>query len=1175
MQAERDALVKHVFPRLRALCEERGINWGEVDLRWGIKEEDRLDGRVLPICFEQIDACRPYFIGLLGARYGSRVAIPEALLAQHQWLASHHDCSVTELEFRYAAFHSPEASPRSFFYLRSSDLAAAGVDESPRDRAASERLTKLRADIQRSGLPVSEFPTTQRLSERVHEQLSASIEQDFPALGRDTGIEQEIARQVSFSESRARIFTGRAEYLEALDRHVEGTGPPLVLSGPSGVGKSALLAAWLERRSSSWQERHPDGRIAAYFVGASSEGSGWRRLAETVLAQLGAPPARPTTGEELRHELLVNFDRLGSEGGAVIVLDAVNQLDPAEAALELLWLPPELHPQVRLIVSTTEGTSADECRRRNWSETPLGMPEPAECRQLAIDFLSQRYGKELTQSDQDLLLGNPLSGMALWLTAVLEELRLFGEYASFGRYLAAYASTSSIGELFARILERWERDYGGSHTTMVTDALAAIWASRRGLTEVELREHLASTGQLTSLDWTIFVAAASGFLADRAGLFNLSHIHLRQAVERRYLPDAAEQRALHRKLAALFEGCPDGLRRRSELPWQWQRAGELSALRSLLCQRDFIRSAWQEDPNEVGAFWTNVESAGLESRAHAYTPLLAEPEQELTLVGVVADVLSSAGFNRESLALYERTLARIDHENLPLQAAQATLGAARLNGVLGMPEKALLGFSQAEAAFRKIGSKSELLVCLGERANALLGRGDLKEALSNFEEAAALARDLDDLASLQSIHIGRSEILRLRGSLTETAAELVEAERLAKVLGDRSALERAYGSWAGLCDALRDYAKMLEYAEKRIAISAGLGDRAALASGLVEKALAIVRYQRLDEAKELYERAASLYDAVGDISRAADVRVNLAVLLARRFRQGDTNRAAMVELGIQMLEEQLKVYQSIGERSSVGTCLSSLGVMRIERGELELGLALLREAIEAETAAGRLFTAAGMQVDVADSLLDVNRTAEACELLKLALRYHLQHDAVAWAVSRTLTALSRAYAQLGRPEDATDNALLAEQWAIRADLPEFIADAIGQQARLLEDSGDHRGAVPQRQREVNVRTEGAQGQAIAGSYRALHRAAAQAAYWDVAIEALAAQWNIEGELGDRRQLEAEIRAAVSALQDAEPGGAAYVYREALGRIVDGSYTEEWLRVAIEEFGVPAEVEHCG
>lgn len=70
MQEDRDYLVKHIFPQLRKLCEARGVTWAEVNLRWGITDEEAAEGKVLPLCLAEIERSRPYFIGLLGERYG-------------------------------------------------------------------------------------------------------------------------------------------------------------------------------------------------------------------------------------------------------------------------------------------------------------------------------------------------------------------------------------------------------------------------------------------------------------------------------------------------------------------------------------------------------------------------------------------------------------------------------------------------------------------------------------------------------------------------------------------------------------------------------------------------------------------------------------------------------------------------------------------------------------------------------------------------------------------------------------------------------------------------------------------------------------------------------------------------------------------------------------------------
>ncbi len=70
MMRERDLLVKEVFPELRRKCAKRFVTFTEVDLRWGITEAQANEGQVLPLCLAGIGRSRPYFIGLLGERYG-------------------------------------------------------------------------------------------------------------------------------------------------------------------------------------------------------------------------------------------------------------------------------------------------------------------------------------------------------------------------------------------------------------------------------------------------------------------------------------------------------------------------------------------------------------------------------------------------------------------------------------------------------------------------------------------------------------------------------------------------------------------------------------------------------------------------------------------------------------------------------------------------------------------------------------------------------------------------------------------------------------------------------------------------------------------------------------------------------------------------------------------------
>ncbi len=67
---ERDHLIRFVFPELKEKCRKYRVNLIEMDLRWGVTEQDAQDGKALDICLDEIDSCRPYFLGLLGHRYG-------------------------------------------------------------------------------------------------------------------------------------------------------------------------------------------------------------------------------------------------------------------------------------------------------------------------------------------------------------------------------------------------------------------------------------------------------------------------------------------------------------------------------------------------------------------------------------------------------------------------------------------------------------------------------------------------------------------------------------------------------------------------------------------------------------------------------------------------------------------------------------------------------------------------------------------------------------------------------------------------------------------------------------------------------------------------------------------------------------------------------------------------
>jgi hypothetical protein len=118
MQEEREELVKQIFPQFRRLCESRGVTWGEVDLRWGVPDEAKAEGKILPLCLAEIERCRPYFIGLLGERYGWVLGeIPGELIAAQPRLNEHRKQSVTALEILHGVLRNPQVAEHGLFWL--------------------------------------------------------------------------------------------------------------------------------------------------------------------------------------------------------------------------------------------------------------------------------------------------------------------------------------------------------------------------------------------------------------------------------------------------------------------------------------------------------------------------------------------------------------------------------------------------------------------------------------------------------------------------------------------------------------------------------------------------------------------------------------------------------------------------------------------------------------------------------------------------------------------------------------------------------------------------------------------------------------------------------------------------------------------------------------------------
>lgn len=590
MELERNYLVKNIFPELRKRCRERHIDFVDVDLRWGITEEQVNKNKVLPVCLAEINHCHPFFIGLLGQRYGwvpeSR-HISKTLKKDHPWLDQHRNKSITELEIVHGVLNNHVMKDYSFFFFRDprfldSIPQADRNDMVDDDLEKRDKLEHLKSRISASGMPVDHYISLEELGKQVLERLWKGITDKFPPLiiEGDESARNDMEHE-AFALNRMMSYVPQTVYHNKLNDHLKTGGLPLTVIGESGMGKSSLLANW----AMQYRIDHPGDFVFYHFIGISPQSTDYveilRRIMLAIKQRYRIAETVPQSVDELRMQFPEWLKKVNSPDQMVLIIDGLNQLEDKDNALSLGWLPQNFPSHVRLIVSTLSGPALDEILRRKWktlSVKSLGQ----KARQAMMEGYLKRFGKTLEPQFIEQILRAPQSENPLYTRVLLEELRQFGKFDQLGGKIADYLEAQNPRELFEKILDRLEEDYNTpDYDGFVADTLSFLWVSPRGLYESELLEIMGSTeNPVPKAIWSPLYLALQEYLINRSGLLGFFHDYFRQAVKARYLSEPEDEFNMHKRLAEYFEG-------------MFSQLGETKGYRqlSLTCARNALKVA--------------------------------------------------------------------------------------------------------------------------------------------------------------------------------------------------------------------------------------------------------------------------------------------------------------------------------------------------------------------------------------------------------------------------------------------------------------------------------------------------------------------------------------------------------------------------------------------------------
>jgi len=691
MHAERDYLVRVVFPALREKLLPHRIYLDDVDLRWGVTQEQADRDMALDLCLEQIDRSRPFFVGILGERYGY---VPEdfsdTALSKYGWVQHETGKSITELEILYGVLRKQEMQPRALFLFRDPTFMqdvpepllrqlTEAEDDGPSEDSPRSKLAGLKEAICQANLPIppidypcryaglrinwrvaqfeldeadakaleavagdgivtpEEYQTLdehlrdivneqgvvyleglEQFGRAVQDQLWEAIkaehslpdEPPVPVEGERDELAEELDYHSRFMESRVRVYVGREAIQQELADFTDGDeAVPCLVTGPSGSGKSAALAKF----ATEYAENHADVLVIPHFVGASPASTNLRqtlrrscmtlqrefRFTETCQGEGGAEEAAPAEVPQAINELIPKFrdfvDQVPESRRVVFVIDALNQLDEADNAQAMYWLPREWPPHVKVVLSCISDTGEPEQVLSAFEHRPhhaiaIGGLTGDERLDIVREVPSLS-AKTLSPEQVGLLLGNPATQNPLFLLVALEELRGFGSFDHLNSRIRMFPTEGdTVTAIFTQVIERLESDFGEELARTVLSLLAA---ARRGLSDRELLELVEGVG--TNIDQSTsnlfpLLRQLRSYLQHRGELLDFFHRNLAKAVRARYLGTEEARAAAHLRLAEYFAGQdyfresleeqrararrlpptprPVNIRKVDELPWQ-------------------------------------------------------------------------------------------------------------------------------------------------------------------------------------------------------------------------------------------------------------------------------------------------------------------------------------------------------------------------------------------------------------------------------------------------------------------------------------------------------------------------------------------------------------------------------------------------------------------------------
>ena len=146
-----------------------------------------------------------------------------------------------------------------------------------------EMLNRLKSEVEASRYPSSTYSSPENLAEQVEQAFSSLLDQLFPE-GNISELEKERIGQRSFMHQLCQNYIRDENNFKVIDNWMQDWEQhQMVVTGASGLGKSALIANWLNEKLSDKERNY---NIIYHFTGNGGSESSHEQIMKVLVDEI-------------------------------------------------------------------------------------------------------------------------------------------------------------------------------------------------------------------------------------------------------------------------------------------------------------------------------------------------------------------------------------------------------------------------------------------------------------------------------------------------------------------------------------------------------------------------------------------------------------------------------------------------------------------------------------------------------------------------------------------------------------------------------------------------------------------------------------------------------------------------------------------------------------------------